>query len=769
MAAINDLIRQVEDKSLRERLQQEVARLSKQKKFGLVFEDHIPECTPLYGIPIHKGSLVAVKGEDIRDVYCVSSISGGTAAIINKISGNKSERPIETLVVVAQFGEPIYPSLISVDSVTNAPDSSLWHTLIEADNFHALQLLEYLYPKQVDCIYIDPPYNTGARDWKYNNDYVDAADSYRHSKWLSMMKRRLTIAKRLLKPDGVFIIAIDKNEIAHLVCLLEESDMFPDMDITIVSVVHNPRGNITLNFAETNEYAVYLTPKAVRALARSEADNDKPRKLRRWGHYSLREERRSMFYPIYVRNNRVIGIGNQPKDDFHPLSRNIHLDNGDIEVWPIDQDGVERRWNYSHEEIPTHFERIIPLPKDGGIDLFLTSELSPPKTVWVSPELDSGGVHGSTFVEKIVGTKFPYPKSLYTVVRSIEPVIKNKPDALIVDFFAGSGTTMNAVNLINQQDGGHRRCVLVTNNEVSDAEASSLKAKGFCPGDEEWESKGICHSITWPRNKYTILGVHSDGTSLDGEYITSIKCEIEHKRTIKKIDFVDSSALNTIAKKKQLISLLGKERLAQSLVEADSRYIVSEKYPTTILLDDSAVDEWIKQLEGQDHIREIYIVTKSSRFFRETKARVESVLGQYSSFEPVKILLKSGFAANAEYFKLGFLDKSSVELGTSFKSIIPLLWLQSGAVGKCPKLSGEDLPEIFIPENSSFAVLLEEYAFLDFKQMLRTNPNITHAYIVTNSQTTFRQMASQLTVSTVKQLYRDYIDNFTINARRNNI
>lgn len=127
MAAINDLIRQVEDKSLRERLQQEVARLSKQKKFGLVFEDHIPECTPLYGIPIRKGSLVAVKGEDIRDVYCVSSISGGTAAIINKISGNKSERPIETLVVVAQFGEPIYPSLISVDSVTNAPDSSLWH------------------------------------------------------------------------------------------------------------------------------------------------------------------------------------------------------------------------------------------------------------------------------------------------------------------------------------------------------------------------------------------------------------------------------------------------------------------------------------------------------------------------------------------------------------------------------------------------------------------------------------------------------------------
>lgn len=134
-----------------------------------------------------------------------------------------------------------------------------------------------------------------------------------------------------------------------------------------------------------------------------------------------------------------------------------------------------------------------------------------------------------------------------------------------------------------------------------------------------------------------------------------------------------------------------------------------------------------------------------------------------------KIKMADGFAANAEYFKLGFLDKSSVELGASFKSIIPMLWLQSGAVGKCPELSDEELPEIFIPENGSFAVLLEEYAFSNFKQALKTNPNITHVYIVTNSHIAFREMASQLTVPAVKQLYRDYIDNFTINARRNNI
>ena len=155
MAAINDLIRQSEDKNLRERLQQEVTRLSKQKKFGLVFEEHLPECTPLYGIPVRRGALVALKGEDIRDVYFVASVSADMAEIVSKATGEKSEHRVDCLVVVAKFGEPIFPSLIPIDRVENAPDSKLWHTLIEADNFHALQLLEYLYPKQVDCIYIE--------------------------------------------------------------------------------------------------------------------------------------------------------------------------------------------------------------------------------------------------------------------------------------------------------------------------------------------------------------------------------------------------------------------------------------------------------------------------------------------------------------------------------------------------------------------------------------------------------------------------------------
>ena len=220
MAAIDDLISQISDESLRERIRAEIKRANKQKKFGLVYEEHLPESTPLYDVPVKKGSIVAKKNGEITDLLYVESIADGQATCISKATKERSVYPVNTLVSVAQFGEPIYPYLKPIDTVCNAPDSDLWHTLIEADNYHALQLLAYLYAGKVDCIYIDPPYNTGARDWKYNNDYVDGADSYRHSKWLSMMEKRLKLAKQLLNPaDSVLIVTIDEKEYLHLGCL----------------------------------------------------------------------------------------------------------------------------------------------------------------------------------------------------------------------------------------------------------------------------------------------------------------------------------------------------------------------------------------------------------------------------------------------------------------------------------------------------------------------------------------------------------------------
>ena len=139
MAAIHDLLAQVQDQALRERIEKEIDKLSKTKKFGLVFEEHLPECTPLYDVEIKRGSSVAKKTDSINEVYDVLNIQGNIATCINKTTQAVEEIPIDGLIAVAQFGEPIYPYLKPIDSVENAPDSELWHTLIEADNYNAHQ------------------------------------------------------------------------------------------------------------------------------------------------------------------------------------------------------------------------------------------------------------------------------------------------------------------------------------------------------------------------------------------------------------------------------------------------------------------------------------------------------------------------------------------------------------------------------------------------------------------------------------------------------
>lgn len=223
MAALNELIQKIENPELRAQIQAAADKLVKQKKFGLVFEEHLPECTPMYDIPVRKGLKVSLRGGKANETYTVLNIENGKALCLPRNGNEAVEFPAADLVTTAELGDPIYPCLQMLDEVCNAPDSDLWHTLIEADNYHALQLLEYLYAGKVDCIYIDPPYNTGAKDWKYNNDYIDASDEYRHSKWLSFMQKRLEIAKRLLNPhDSVLIITIDEKECSHLGCLLEE-------------------------------------------------------------------------------------------------------------------------------------------------------------------------------------------------------------------------------------------------------------------------------------------------------------------------------------------------------------------------------------------------------------------------------------------------------------------------------------------------------------------------------------------------------------------
>ena len=228
MAKLEDLIDEIADPGLRERIAGEVKELKRTKRFGLVFEEHIPETVSLYGLPIREGLVVQNRTTpgDLAG-FRVVGVEDGSATVVPKgAEGPETRIDVEDLLVVKRFHEQIFPGLTPVGSVRRGTADKPAHVVINGENFHALQALAYAYAGKVDCIYIDPPYNTGDKSWKYNNRFVDENDSYRHSKWLSFMEKRLRLAKPLLKPDGVLVVTIDEHEVHHLGVLLEQ--LFPD-------------------------------------------------------------------------------------------------------------------------------------------------------------------------------------------------------------------------------------------------------------------------------------------------------------------------------------------------------------------------------------------------------------------------------------------------------------------------------------------------------------------------------------------------------------
>ncbi|MCX6366027.1 MAG: DNA methyltransferase, partial [Armatimonadetes bacterium] len=259
MAKIDDLVAQIADPKLRAELEKSVKELKKNTRFGLVFEDHIPEMSALVGLPLTVGELAmrrdAPSGRAARTVKAIHS--DGTVTLEDK-EGNTTTEPASDWLAAKQFGQPIYPGLEKVGEVKRGGADRPHHAVINAENYHAAQLLLYLYEGQVDCIYLDPPYNTGAKDWTYNNDYVDSSDAWRHSKWLSFMEKRLKLAKKLLKHDGVLIVTIDEHEVHHLGMLLEE--LFPECLRHLISIVINPKGTAATNFARVDEYAFFVCP-----------------------------------------------------------------------------------------------------------------------------------------------------------------------------------------------------------------------------------------------------------------------------------------------------------------------------------------------------------------------------------------------------------------------------------------------------------------------------------------------------------------------------
>lgn len=674
MAALDDLISQIPDESLRERIRTEVKRANSRKKFGLVFEEHLPEATPLYDIPVKCGSVVARKDGQVTDTYYVEKIEDGQATCFHKATKEHVVLPVDVLVCVAQFGEPIYPYLQPLDTVCNAPDSDLWHTLIEADNYHALQLLEYLYAGKVDCIYIDPPYNTGAKDWKYNNNYVDGNDSYRHSKWLSFMEKRLKLAKTLLNPkDSVLIVTIDEREYLHLGCLLEI--LFPETHIQMISDLINRVVVAKDNeFGRSIEYIfiVYLGDAAPAKLSLEEDWNHIENttkngihwaNLSRTGTNSRRQDRPGMFYPIFVSQDgsKIVGLG-----DPIPLGQDrnsVSAPDGCVAIWPIHTNGEEGRWMQSKDSLAKLIQKgYVRLGKftntgmavsylnraqiqkiesgdytvvgydESGTVIVDDSEYSAtyiPDNLWNIKSHDAAR-HGTNLLISILNEKrFSFPKSLYATHDTIRFFVANKPNALIVDFFAGSGTTLHAVNLLNAEDGGHRRCIMVTNNEVSVDEAKFLTEKGYQPGDEAWSKLGIARYVTWPRTVCSIEGHDVNGKPLKGDYITSGEAPMHMADGFKtnaaffKLGFLDKNAVALGRQFKKLLPVLwlkaGAHGPCPSLEEAAEvpAMLVLPVNHFAVLTDESQYEAFATQVNGNNAITTVYIVTDSEPGYRE--------------------------------------------------------------------------------------------------------------------------------------------------------
>ena len=830
MSAIDTLIAQISDPRLRERLAAEWDNAKKEKKFGLVFEDHLPELLPLHGAKPRKGDLVCRRQGALKDVWQIKTIHAGVATCVKPSNEAHPSEPtraaaepvqfmVDELLVVREFGEPIFPALVPVDAVQNGPLDAPWHTLIEADNYHALQLLDYLYAGQVDCIYIDPPYNTGARDWKYNNDYVDGNDAWRHSKWLAFMEKRLRLAKRLLKPDsGVLIVTIDEHEVHHLGMLLERE--FGDFARQTVSIVINAKGVAQGRFARSEEYALYCFAPGAGVVPHHDDLLNPPRegkqfsvprweRLLRGGVGGMREDQPSLFFPVFVdpKTCRITEVGEPlPLDQMPDLAAHAPR----TVAWPIRGDGKFGRWRVSPPTLRKLIEKgyvklggydenrgtwtvlylgqkpqrqieesaIEIVARDevtGAVEVqFTEREQRSPKTIWHRPLHDSG-IYGSALLKSILGEggKFSFPKSLYSTLDAIAAVLRDRPNALIVDFFAGSGTTLNAVNLLNATDGGQRRCILVTNNEVSAEEAAALSARGLQPGDADWEAQGICRSVTWPRSKFTILGQRDDGSVLTGEYLTGKTVEREKARSFTQIGFVDPAQLDTLPKKKQVVALI--DGLPQTLVKDPCPFIVSEDHKASVLFDPAAAEDWLEALDGQEHITDFYIVTPVKRVFDQLKAQVPELLGPILVPEEEKRPMSAGFAANLAYFKLDFLERERVSLRRAFREILPLLWLKAGAVGPRPELKrGEPEPVLFAPEGSNFVVLLDETRMGRLLKSLEGRTGLSLVFIVTDADESFKTMAQDVREVAGKanpglavvQLYRDYLLNFMINKNQ---
>ncbi len=480
--------------------------------------------------------------------------------------------------------------------------------LIEGDNYHALSVLNYTHKGKIDVIYIDPPYNTGATDWRYNNDYVDSNDEWRHSKWISFMEKRLKMAKNLLKEDGIICVTIDDYEISRLLILMEE--VFGEFNhLGTVPIRNNPAGrSTTKGISITHEYAIFFgkTDKSkVGRLERNQRQIDRYKEEDSKGKFewvnfrkpgSMRSESPKMFYPVFVSKNEV----RLPKILWNDSEQEWDLKekpkkNEEI-VYPIDDDGKERRWRWGVERFEKETEELTSKFLKNKLHVYVKGRINDegvlPMTWWDKKEYSSTA-YGTNLLKEIFSELqiFSYPKSIYAVIDSISVMSENK-NALILDFFAGSGTTGHAVLELNKQDGGNRKFILCTNNENK-----------------------ICEEVTYERIKRIIKGY----TNKKGEKVEGIGGNLSYYKT----DLVNIEKLHRVSDEARI----------KVTYQAGEMIAVREDTLTEVEKND-----WWQIFEGNGKVTAIY--------FKENKEKLQELINLLEKKKIPTVLYIFGWGKN---------------------------------------------------------------------------------------------------------------------------
>lgn len=397
------------------------------------------------------------------------------------------------------------------------------NVFIEGDNYHALSVLNYTHQGKVDVIFIDPPYNTGNKTWRYNNSYVESDDTYKHSKWISFMHKRLKLSKNLLTDDGIIIVSIDDYEVHNLRFLLDE--IFGENNrLGTITVINKKSGRTTDKFFATSHeyYYFYAKNSEIASIGMMESSEEtkqtyrladeegsyKWRDFLRTGGFSTPEERPNSHYPIY----------------FDPKTKKIDIEKfpNSIEIFPVDSKGKNRVWRQTRPslmKLVTAGSILIEETKTGW-KVRIKDRIKmvvKPKTVWDNPLYDAA-THGTKLLESILNKPrtFDFPKSVYAVKDALSVALNGKESAIILDYFGGSGTTAHAVALLNKEDDGNRKYIICTNNENNIAsEVCFPRIKNVIEGvDGLDEITGISSNLFYFKTSFVQKSTSPDETRI---------------------------------------------------------------------------------------------------------------------------------------------------------------------------------------------------------------------------------------------------------------